>query len=132
MRVHENHSMRLPGCSLQPGTQYFGDTPCLRHTPPWTMRRFGVEDLTDAAHPSVAQMIWKSFQEFTRVAGVGMYFQPCVHEMPDEPWPDRALVICRIARQQITAIVRLVVRMIRAQRSQPVRRDESLADDLEH
>src|SRR6188768_2236987 len=99
----------LRWCSLQPGPQNLSNTPCLSHAAARTMRRLRIKNLADAAHTRVAQMIGKGFEKGAGFCTIGIQRQPGVNEMPDEPGPHSSLMVSSIARQQIAAVVRLIV-----------------------
>ena len=62
---------------------------------------------------------------------VGMDLEPCIDERADQPSPDRALVVGRVAGAQVAVVLRLVVAVPRRERAQADRRQQPLAHDVE-
>ena len=61
-----------------------------------------------------------------------MHFQPRVDERPDQPCPDRALMISAIARTKVSAVDRLIIGMFRRKRTKPDRREQFALGDVDH
>ncbi len=112
------------GC-LRPGAQHFGNTPGLRNAAAGVVRLSGIEHFADRADPRFAQMFWKPREKFTRRGSiVRMDFQPRVDERPDQPRPNRALMVGAIARAQIASVNRFVFRIVWRERAQTERREQ--------
>ena len=67
----------------------------------------------------------KRSRNFARSAFVvRMNFQPGIDKRPDQPGPDRALMISAIARAQVAGVNRFVFRIVRRKRTQSDRREQ--------
>jgi hypothetical protein len=56
---------------------------------------------------------------------------PSVEEWANEPRPDGPLVICEIARPQVTEILGLIVRVTRRQRPQSIWSEQLIMHDVD-
>ena len=65
-------------------------------------------------------------------AVVGVYLEPGVDKWADQPGPHRSLVIGRVAGAQVSEIARLEIGLAGRQRAQADRRQQPLADDIQH
>src|SRR5437868_3773107 len=75
----------------------------------------------------------ESFKKLTRRrAIVRMNFQPRVDEWPDQPGPNRALVICAVARTQIARINWFVIGTVWRKCPQADRRNQFLFDNFDN
>src|SRR5262245_57679224 len=61
-----------------------------------------------------------------------IYSEPGVDERPDQPGPDRPLVISRVARAQVAVVRRPVIGMAWRERAQADRRQQPIGDHVEH
>src|SRR5215470_12491943 len=84
------------------------------------MRRRRIEDLADRAEPGIEEMVAHRGKPRQRRLGtaVDAVFRQGV--MSEEPGPYRALMIGGVAMQRITGVIRLVLGVLRRQRTQPV------------
>src|SRR5919198_3409747 len=95
---------------LHAGAQQLGYAPRLRDAAARREWRLGIEHLADRSDARIVHVREETVD--TLLDGlevVGMDLQPGVDERTDEPSPDRALVIGRVARAQIAEVARLVV-----------------------
>src|SRR5215217_6310643 len=71
--------------------------------------RLGIEDIVDRADTGLGEVLLEPPQKTAGLlAAVGMNLEPGVDERADQPSPDSALVIGRVAGAQIAEIARLV------------------------
>src|SRR5204862_273520 len=76
------------------------------------VRLLGVEDLADGADARLRLMMLEARQHLTRAREVTrIHTQIGIDVRADEPRPDGALVIGRVARPQVAVVLRLVVAM---------------------
>src|SRR5687768_12848002 len=110
--------MRLRGERVAP--QNLGHAPRLRDAATRRERRLRIEDLADRSDAAFVQMRNESVEEPPGLrAFVGMYFEPCIHERPDQPGPDGALMIGGVPRTKIPIVPRLVIFVTATERPQP-------------
>src|SRR5207244_5495196 len=94
----------ISGC-LRPGAQHFGNTPGLRNAATRVVRFPGIEHFANGADARFVQMLGKPHEKFTRRGSiVRMHFQPCVDEWPDQPRPNRALMIGAVPRAEVAGL----------------------------
>src|SRR3954470_11910497 len=87
---------------LQPAPEHFGHAPRLSDAAAGGVGLPRVEHFADCAQAVLAHAFGKTFEELPSVGIFArMHFEPRVDERPDEPGPDRTLVIRSIARTQI-------------------------------
>src|SRR6516165_4408773 len=109
----------IAACGPDPAAKHFCNAPGLCGAAAGRVGGLGVEDLADRADARFAEMGREARQEI--LGGVrlfGMDLQPGVDERADQPGPDRALMVGRIARAQVAIILGLVVRAPRCERTQ--------------
>src|SRR5437870_370401 len=83
---------------LYPTPQYFCDAPCLRDTSAREEGIVGIEDFADRSDAGLGEVRGKAIQEFASAREIiRVNAQPCIDERTDQPCPNRALVIGRIA-----------------------------------
>ena len=105
---------------LNPATQHFGHAPCLGHAAAGSVRRLGVEDFADGADACLIKLVQKALQELARAGEIlAVQLEPRIHIGSDQPRPNGALVIRRIARPQVAIILRLVIRVAGSEGAQP-------------
>src|SRR6185503_10190681 len=83
---------------LHPGPEHLSHTPPLGDAASRRERRFRIEDFADRPYARLIQVLSESrkkFAGFLRI--VRMNFQPRINEWPDQPRPNRSLMISRIA-----------------------------------
>src|SRR5438132_8530458 len=103
--------------SLHPASQHLGNAPRLSYTSARQEWRLGIKDLADRPDARFIEVRQKSFEKTARShAIIRIDFQPCINKWGNEPAPDCALMICRVARSKITVISRLVIRMVWSKR----------------
>src|SRR5439155_16866718 len=94
---------------LDPGSQYFGDAPRLSDTAARRERRFRVENFADRPDARIVHVRHEPVEHALGANEViRIHLQPGVDERADETDPDRALVIRRIARAEVSEVARLV------------------------
>src|SRR5687768_14651889 len=94
----------------------FGHAPRLCHTSSGNVRLCGVEDLPDRSYARFIQMRLEPIEQPSRAGAIrGIHPEPGIDEGTDQPGPDGALVVGRVARAQIAVVLFLVVRMARRQ-----------------
>src|SRR4051812_39794174 len=94
---------------LDQAAQGFGDAPGLRDAAARREWRLGIEDLVDRADAALGKVLLEAAEETACFrASFGMDLEPGVDERADQPSPDGALVIGRVAGAQIAEIARLV------------------------
>src|SRR3954466_13088835 len=82
---------------LQPAAQHLGHAPGLRDATARRVRLARVEHFADRADPVLVHAFGKPLEEFARVGVLAwMDFEPRVDERPDEPGPDRALMVSAV------------------------------------
>src|SRR6476661_7308354 len=110
----------------------FGHTPGLGNTAARWVRRIGVEDLADAADAGIIEVRTKTTDGVASASGVfGKHLEPRIDERPDEPGPDRALVVRRIARPQVAVVARLEVGIAWRERTKADGCEQSIAHDTD-
>ena len=120
-------------CGVQPCAQNFGDAPCLRDAAARGERRFRVENLVDGSDAALVQVVAETVQATARPGAVlRIYFEPGVDERPNEPGPDGALVVGRIARTQVAEVFRFIIRMAGRQCAQSQGSQQFFARDPQH
>src|SRR6185312_15404485 len=121
------------GCGLHPAAQHFRHAPRLRDAAAGRVRGRRVEDLADRAEAERAERADASLEKAPRAGSIaGVHLEPGVDPRADQPRPDRALVVRRVARPQIAEIAFFVLRLARRQRAQADRGEQPLAHDVEH
>src|SRR5580704_8406982 len=109
-------STRVSGvvqAALDPAAQHFGNAPGLGNAATWSVGRLSVEDLADGSDASVRQMALETIEKLARAFEIaGTNLEPGVDKRPDEPRPDRALVIGAVADPKVTVVLGLVVFVI--------------------
>src|SRR5258708_39074021 len=122
IRIRSNRS-RLESSRLHPAAEDLGDAPRLRDAPARRVRLRRVEDLGDRSDAIFAEVLDEAVEVAPRTdAVVWVELEPGVDPGPDEPCPDRALMVRRVARAQIAEVLLLVIRIARSQRTESVRR----------
>src|SRR5205085_892212 len=98
IRVYPRDSRVLQNsCRFQPAPQNFGDAPSLGDAAAGRVRFARVEDFTDRPDPVFVHAFGKPLEKFSGPGFLGrMHFQPGVDERPDQPGPDRSLMIAPI------------------------------------
>ncbi len=87
---------------FDPATQDFRHAPGLRDTAAGVVRLARVKHFADRAEAIVIEVNRKHFEKFARTFFViRVHLQPGVDEWPDQPGPNRALMVSAIARTQI-------------------------------
>src|SRR6185369_13208965 len=120
-------------CRLHPATQDLGHAPRLRNASTRRVRLDGVEDLTDRAEAEVVECRDTAIEKAPRARGIlRMHLEPRVDPGADEPRPDRALMVRRVARAQVAEVARLEVRIVRRERAETDGREQTLLHDVEH
>src|SRR4051812_45556142 len=118
---------------LHPAAQHFRHAPGLRDATPGMVRLAGVKYFADRADAIFVHAFGKSLQELAGLPVLaGMDLEPGIDERPDQPRPDRSLVVGAIARPQVAGIKRFVIRMFRRERTKTDRRDQLLFRDIDH
>src|SRR5207302_9092895 len=116
---------------FQPGAQYFRYAPRLCDATAGHVWFTRVKDLADRTDAVVAQMDWESLKKFARRRPiVRMNFEPSVDEWPDQPGPNRSLMIGAIARTQIARINWFVIGTVWRKCPQADRRNQFLLDNF--
>src|SRR6267143_5009251 len=116
---------------LGPGAQNFRHTPRLRDAAAGQVRLTRVKDFTDRADAVIAQMDRESLKKFAPGRAIErVNFQPGVDEWPDQPGPDRALMIRAVAGAQVAGINRFVIGTVGRKRAQTDWRDQFFFHDL--
>src|SRR4051794_3077768 len=106
--------------SQSPTAQDLRDAPSLRDAAARRVWLDGVEDFANRADASLVQVRHEAFEEPTRALAVfRISLEPSVYERADEPSPDSALMVGRVAREKVAVIRRLKVGMIRRERAKP-------------
>src|SRR4029077_14333954 len=123
---------RLLG-GLRPSAQNFRDAPCLRDAAAGHVRLPRVKNFADRHDAVVAQVHGKGFKKFSRGGSiVRMNFQPRIDERPDQPGPNRALVIRTLSGTKVTAINRFVIWIVWRKRAQTDRREQFFLRNFEN
>src|SRR5262249_37090259 len=115
--------------SLDPASKNFSNAPGLRDAASRAEWRLGVKDLAYRSDPCRAQRGIETCKEgsgFSEIAR--MDSQPRIYERPDEPGPDRALMVSGIARSKIAIIFRLVIRITRIKSAKSQGREQTFGD----
>src|SRR5207237_8082451 len=111
--------------------QHFCDGPVLRDGTSRSLRFAGIEHFADRADAVLVHALGKTFEELQRIWLLfRMHFEPRVDERPDEPGPDRALVIRAVPGPEIAAVNWFVVGMFRGKRTKPDRCHEFALGDV--
>ena len=82
--------------------------------------------------PASSRWSGKHRESRARPLFVRMKFQPGIDKRPDQPGPDRSLMIGGVARLQVAMVILFVIGIVRRKRAQPDRREQLAFDDLEH
>src|SRR5262249_23677218 len=91
-------------------------------------RRVGVEDLANRSNAGVIEMRSKSSDGLHRAcAVVWKDSQPGIDERPNQPGPDRTLMVRRVARTSIAVVTRLEFRVSRRERTKAHRRQQPIS-----
>src|SRR5688572_5014595 len=97
---------------LGPAAQGFGDAPGLGDAAAGGVGLAGVEDFADGADARLAEVIDETLQQFASAGEiVGMQLEPGVDVRPDQPAPNRSLMIGGVAGPQIAAVDFFIVGM---------------------
>src|SRR5206468_1209662 len=124
---------RRRGRDLAPGAKGLGHAPCLGRTAARRERRSAVEDLGDAPHAGVGQVMGHGLEETPGRLGVSMHAEMGEGERAEEPAPHGPLVVRAIALDRPAAVVPLVSRVTGSQASATERREQMAGagvDDL--
>src|SRR5579885_3320170 len=104
--------------SPHPTPQHFRDAPRLCDASARLVRLRRIEDLADRAEAERIQRRDAAVEIAARAGEIiGMELEPGVDPRTDQPRPDRALMVRRVARPEIAEVARLIVRLARRERS---------------
>src|SRR5262252_9766319 len=107
--------------------QNLRDAPGLSHAAARRVMALGVEDLADRTDTGLAEALLETVKKSARAPVLaGIHSEPGVDERPDQPCPDRPLVISRVARAQIAVVRRPVIGMAWRERAQTERRQQPI------
>ena len=96
------------------------------------MRLERIENLADAAYAVFAQMGSEARQKFASLVDLlRVYAKPSIEEGTDQPGPDSALVVRRVACAQVAEVLRFEIGMILVQGSEAVTRQQAIGDEID-
>ena len=95
------------------------------------MRRITIKNLADLAEPCIGKVVADRLEPSLRRRGVAVNPVMRQRPMPEQPGPDRSLVITAIAVADAAAVLAVILRVVRRQRPQTVRGQQLRAALLE-
>src|SRR5471032_1386617 len=125
-------AIRLEVCNRMPGAQRLRDAPGLRNAATRSVRCVAVENLAYGAKACLVQVWCETGQQRVRLPGIGVDSVVRDRERTEQPAPDRALVIDRVAVAWTTGVAASVVGMPWRQAAQAHRREQLTAADIHH
>src|SRR5438477_7742883 len=114
-----------------PRSQDFRDTPGLSDAAPGHMRLARIKNFADRSNAVIAQVHRERFKKFSSGRTImRINFQPSVDEGPDQPGPNRTLMISAVARSEIATVNWFIIWIVGRERAQANWRHQFFLDDL--
>src|SRR5687768_9983064 len=90
-------------------------------------RLFGIKNFADRANAVLVHVRDEPLQKRVCAGAIlGVNFEPSIYEGADQPGPNRALMISRVARANVAEISGFVIRMGCIKRAQAERSEQTL------